>query len=83
MKELTLKLAELGLSDGAILEAIRGSQHVEGYYELKVNFARILKEQAPLPNENDENIKNLIKEEKLYAKKQLGSIKVESNITVG
>jgi len=28
-----------------------------------------LKEQAPLPNENDENIKNLIKEEKLYAKK--------------
>jgi len=25
MKELTLKLAELGLSDGAILEATRGS----------------------------------------------------------
>ena len=81
LKELSLKLVELGLTDGAMLEATRGSQHVEGFYDLKVNFARILKEEAPLSE--DEHITQLIKEEKLFAKKQLGCIKVDSNITLG
>ena len=42
MKELQLKLVELGITNGALLEIIRGKAHVEGKYELVVCFVRLL-----------------------------------------
>jgi hypothetical protein len=44
MKELDLKLVVLGVTNGALLEIIRGKAHVEGKYELAVCFVRLLQD---------------------------------------
>jgi len=71
MKEVTLKLVELGVTNGAFLEIKRGKAHQEGRCELVVAFARLLQEE-----ETQKKI-SASKEEKLFAKKLLGKIIVD------
>jgi hypothetical protein len=68
----------LGLTSGALLRVERGQANASGKYEIVVNMARVLQE-ADAQNK-DGAVRS--KEEKLYAKKQLGKLTVEDQMTV-
>jgi hypothetical protein len=46
MKEVHLKLSDLGLTNGAILEASRGQLLVQGKYQLKISFIQLFENDA-------------------------------------
>jgi hypothetical protein len=66
------------VTSGALLKVERGQANASGKYEIVVNMVRILQE---ADTQNKEGTAQS-KEEKLYAKKQLGKLTVEDHTTV-
>ena len=69
-------MLQLGLTNGALLKIEKGDAQAAGKYEIQINLARILQE------EETQALTEKRKEEKLFAKKQLGKLVVEHSISV-
>lgn len=69
-------MIQLGLTSGALLKIEKGEAQAAGKYEIQINMVRILQEEETQAGESKQ------KEEKLFAKKQLGKLVVEHSLTV-